>query len=76
MAAFSRVREEVEERGLLGCSSADDAGGPDRTAGPVVGGIELDLTVLEEPWQVPLGLLDRGVDHVHHDVGEVMCYRR
>ena len=76
VAAFSRVREEVEERGLLGCSGADDPGGPDRTAGPVVGGIELDLTARPEPWQVPLGLLDRGVDHVHHDLREVTCYRR
>ena len=76
MAALSRVREEVEERGLLRRGGPDDSRGPYSPPGPVVGGIELDLTVLEEPWQVPLGLLDRGVDHVHHDLREVMCYRR
>ena len=56
---------------------ANDAGGPDRTAGPVVGGIELDLTVLEKPWQVPLvDSSTAGSTTVHHDVREVMCYRR
>ena len=76
MAALSRVREEVEERRLLGGRGADDSGGPDRSPGPVVGGIELDPAVCSEPRQVLLGLLHSGVDHVHHDLREVTCYRR
>jgi hypothetical protein len=76
MAALPGMREEVEERGLLGCGGADDPGGPDRPPGPVVGGIELDLAVRPEPRRVALGFLDRGVDHVHHDAREVTCYRR
>jgi hypothetical protein len=76
MAALSRVREEVEKRRLLKCSGPDDSGGPNSPPGPVVGGIELDPAVCSEPWQVLLGLLHGGVDHVHHDLREVTCYRR
>jgi hypothetical protein len=44
--------------------------------GAVVGGIELDLPIGPEPGRIALALLDRGIDHVPHNLGEVAGYRR
>jgi hypothetical protein len=76
MSAFTRVGERVEERRLLARRSRHDPRRPDRPPGAVVGGVELDLSVGAEPRRIALGFGHGGVDHVHHDVDEVLCYRR
>ena len=76
MSTFARMGEGVEERGLLACRGRHDPRGPDRPAGTMVGGVELDLAVVAEPRRMALGFGDRRIDHVPHDVREVMCYRR
>jgi hypothetical protein len=76
MPALTGLGEEMEERCLFDRSRADDARSPNRAPGTVVGGIELDLPVGTEPRRIALALLDRRVDHVHHDALEVAGYRR
>ena len=76
MPAFTGLGEEMEERCLLDRTRADDARSPHRMPGAVVGGIELDLPIGPEPGRIALALLDRGIDHVPHNLGEVAGYRR